>query len=92
MTKEEIKKEVREKSYHTSTDYCEKIDLKDLFEILDKYKEKECDYKKYKIERGFDVNRRINIPKKILDELDIKEYDTMILYVEDNKIILEKKE
>jgi bifunctional DNA-binding transcriptional regulator/antitoxin component of YhaV-PrlF toxin-antitoxin module len=28
---------------------------------------------KYKIERGFDVNRRINIPKKILDELDIKE-------------------
>ena len=29
---------------------------------------------------------------QILDELDIKEDDTMILYVEDNKIILEKKE
>ena len=56
--------------------------------------EKECDYKKYKhkIERGFDVNRRINIPKKILDELDIKEDAVMILYVEGNKIILEKKE
>lgn len=50
------------------------------------------DIKKHKIERGFDVNRRINIPKKILDELDIKEDDIMILYVEDNKIILEKKE
>lgn len=48
--------------------------------------------KKYKIERGFDINRRINIPKKILDELGIKEDDTMVLYVEDNKIVLEKKE
>jgi AbrB family looped-hinge helix DNA binding protein len=48
--------------------------------------------KKYKIERGFDVNRRINIPKKILDELGIKEDAVMILYVEGNKIILEKKE
>jgi AbrB family looped-hinge helix DNA binding protein len=47
---------------------------------------------RYKIERGFDVNRRINIPKKILDELDIKEDAVMILYVEGNKIILEKKE
>lgn len=47
---------------------------------------------RYKIERGFDVNRRINIPKKILDELGIKEDDTMILYVEGNKIVLEKKE
>lgn len=38
------------------------------------------------------IHNTTNIPKKILDELDIKENDTMILYVEGNKIILEKKE
>jgi AbrB family looped-hinge helix DNA binding protein len=99
---EEIKKEIKSLPHYS--EYMQNINgshwnmdtvsTKGVFEILDKYKDKECDYKKYKhkIERGFDVNRRINIPKKTLDELDIKEDDTMILYVEDNKIILEKKE
>jgi AbrB family looped-hinge helix DNA binding protein len=68
------------------------ITEKEFHEYRKLKQEKECDYKKYKIERGFDVNRRINIPKKILDELDIKEDAVMILYVEGNKIILEKKE
>ena len=41
--------------------------------------------------RGFDVNRRIAIPRKILEELKI-DFKTaeMKITVEDGKIILEK--
>lgn len=42
--------------------------------------------------RGFDVNRRIAIPRKILDELKIDFKTTeMKITVEDGKIVLEKE-
>jgi bifunctional DNA-binding transcriptional regulator/antitoxin component of YhaV-PrlF toxin-antitoxin module len=42
--------------------------------------------------RGFDSNRRIAIPRKILEYLKINyESDEMIITIEGNKIILELK-
>lgn len=42
--------------------------------------------------RGFDVNRRIAIPIKVLEELDIDyRVDEMKVTIEDGKIILEKQ-
>lgn len=42
--------------------------------------------------RGFDVNRRIAIPIKVLEELDIDHrVDEMKITIEDGKIVLEKQ-
>ncbi|HHX68684.1 MAG TPA: hypothetical protein GX708_11605 [Gallicola sp.] len=41
--------------------------------------------------RGFDVNRRIAIPKEVLEELKINyETDQMKIVIKDGKIVLEK--
>lgn len=41
--------------------------------------------------RGFDINRRIAIPREVLELLKINyEYDTMVITIVDGQIVLKK--
>lgn len=102
---EEIKKEIEDKIKHLEKLMKPKkgvkpyglefetynnslLRYKEFIEILDKYEEEST--KEYI--RGFDVNRRIAIPVKILDELKIDHrFAEMKITVVDGKIILEAK-